>query len=228
MSLKGFNWALKCLENIRTSKIIILTKGLIANDRIYTLSEYAQKKLNLPQSSFVQIAGPCIASDLLNGQSPIKIIVAGTQSLEISQTLSHGNVNAIPSQNITSISLASALKNIYAIAVNATPNYTTQAALFSDILNELEDIAHLFNSETDQSFQLATSGDLWVTSHSGRNGMFGKLLSQNLTKQQALDKMKDQTIEGIELANSLHDLWMSNTSLSQIPIITHWISYLNS
>jgi glycerol-3-phosphate dehydrogenase (NAD(P)+) len=108
-----------------------------------------------------------------------------------------------------------ALKNLVVMAVGAVkgqlevvgevPNgarmHNAAAAVFSQVLGELEHFVRALGGRFETVFGLAGAGDLFVTCQGGRNGRMGRLLGRGLRYREAkATHMPDDTVEGTELA----------------------------
>jgi glycerol-3-phosphate dehydrogenase (NAD(P)+) len=130
---------------------------------------------------------------------------------------------------------AAALKNIYAILINASSafSFATQenfnAAIFHAIHRELSELIARVGGDKDTAFSLSGLGDIWVTCRKGRNGKFGHHWgTAPLTPLQVNSAIFNHTtVEGYMLAMNIAPLWIGTAHLAQFPIISHTITALS-
>ena len=109
------------------------------------------------------------------------------------------------------VELCAAMKNAFAIVIGicdglGQPMDNTKAALMSQAVVEMSRIILPLGGRLETISGPAGVGDLYVTVQSGRNGAFGRLLGQGMKVEEALEKMKGQTIEGYATARGMHRL----------------------
>ncbi|ACH93315.1 MULTISPECIES: NAD(P)H-dependent glycerol-3-phosphate dehydrogenase [Borrelia] len=181
---------LKSVLTTKKFKLAILTKGFITiDDKPCTIIEVAEGVLREYKDEITYIAGPSHAEEV--GLGIITGLVAASRNranaFEFINLFSGTSISMFYSYDILGVQVASALKNIFAIAFGILdeckikdPNLignNTESFLFSVSLNDMKNIAFKLGSCNEETFLfLAGSGDLDVTCRSifGRNRRFGR------------------------------------------------------
>lgn len=238
-SHKGLNWCLNVIEmdyEDSEKNLLILTKGLmIFEANIMPISSYIKKKTGI--DNVVALTGPCIANEMLQGEPSSIVLSSDNQSLmkHIQKQLQTPHYNVKSSSDMIGHQWAAALKNIYAILINASSafSFATQenfnAALFQAIHQELADVIARVGGSRETAYSLSGLGDIWVTCRKGRNGKFGHHWgTAPLTPLQVNSAIfNNTTVEGYMLAMNIAPLWNGTTHLTQFPIISGTIMALS-
>ncbi|WP_024653904.1 NAD(P)H-dependent glycerol-3-phosphate dehydrogenase [Borrelia persica] len=188
---------LKHVCSINRFKLAVLTKGFITIDnKPCPIIEVAESVLSEYKGKITYIAGPSHAEEV--GLGVITGLVAASENrdnaFEFINLFSGTCISMFYSDDILGVQIASALKNIFAIAFGIldelkieNPNLigqNTESFLFSVALNDMKDIALKLGACNEGTFLfLAGSGDLDVTCRSifGRNRRFGReIVSKNI------------------------------------------------
>ncbi|BCR21799.1 NAD(P)H-dependent glycerol-3-phosphate dehydrogenase [Borrelia sp. HM] len=177
--------------------LAILTKGFITiEEKPNTIMEVAESILTEYKDKITYIAGPSHAEEV--GLGIITGLVAASKSLENAckfiDLFSNTSISMFYSNDVLGVQIASALKNIFAIAFGILDEYkiknpnligsNTESFLFAVSLNDMKNIACKIGVCNEETFLfLAGSGDLDVTCRSifGRNRRFGnEIVSKNI------------------------------------------------
>ena len=186
--------------------ILSITKG-IDEKTLRTMSKTIELALSQElkeKLAIVKLGGPIIAKELAMGSYTEGVFAS--KNLEgaayAASIFKSPSFRTNISEDIVGVDLCAALKNTYAIAVGIMDGMekganNPKAALISRGSIEMAKILEAFDGSKDTVLGPAGVGDYYVTSQGGRNGKFGSLLGQGKTKEQALDAMGHQTVEGI-------------------------------
>lgn len=165
----------------------------------------------------VSLGGPAIATEMAQG-SPTAFVAAGKDResrLFVRKMLQYAHVKVSTSADLIGVSLASALKNPYAIALGMCDglNYSTNAKSFvlTLALQEMGRAIVGLGGLLETAYGLAGLGDLLVTGFSphGRNRTYGERLARAVSADPAQLGMTTvegihATITGLKLARQLH------------------------
>ncbi|AHH03346.1 Glycerol-3-phosphate dehydrogenase [NAD(P)+] [Borrelia nietonii YOR] len=195
-TLSVFN-KLKSMYATKKFNLAILTKGFITIDgKPCPIVEVAESVLSEYKDEITYIAGPSHAEEV--GLGVITGLVAASKNranaFEFINLFSDTSISMFYSDDVLGVQIASALKNIFAIAFGILdeikikdPNLignNTESFLFSVSLNDMRNIAFKLGACNEGTFLfLAGSGDLDVTCRSifGRNRRFGReIISKNI------------------------------------------------
>ncbi|AYE36242.1 NAD(P)H-dependent glycerol-3-phosphate dehydrogenase [Borrelia turcica IST7] len=185
----------KSLDSIITGRkpgLAILTKGFITIDgKPCPIVEVAESILGEYRDKITYIAGPSHAEEV--GLGVITGLMVASKSREAASAFMNlfasTSISVFYSDDVLGVQIASALKNIFAIAFGILDEYksknpnlignNTESFLFSVSLNDMKNIAFKVGDCSEKTFLfLAGSGDLDVTCRSifGRNRRFGREL----------------------------------------------------
>ena len=178
-------------------KLAILTKGFITIEKKqHTIVEVAESILTEYKDKITYIAGPSHAEEV--GLGIITGLVSASKSwknaCKFIDLFSNTSISMFYSNDVLGVQIASALKNIFAIAFGILDEYkiknpnligsNTESFLFAVSLNDMKNIACKIGVCNEETFLfLAGSGDLDVTCRSifGRNRRFGsEIVSKNI------------------------------------------------
>ncbi|QMU99152.1 NAD(P)H-dependent glycerol-3-phosphate dehydrogenase [Borrelia sp. A-FGy1] len=188
----------KNLNSIITDKkpgIAILTKGFITFGRKpCPIVDVAENILSDYKGKITYIAGPSHAEEVGLGIITGLMVASKSryQATRFMDLFANTSISVFYSDDVLGIQIASALKNIFAIAFGILDEYknkksnlignNTESFLFSVSLNDMKNIAFKVGDCSEKTFLfLAGSGDLDVTCRSifGRNRRFGRELVSN-------------------------------------------------
>lgn len=163
------------------------------------------------QARFAVLSGPSHAEEVVR-QVPTTVSCAAFRDDVASRArdlFNTRNFRVYTQPDVPGVELGGAFKNVLAIAAGACDGAgfgdNTKAALITRGLAEITRAAVVMGARQHTLAGLAGMGDLIVTAMSGhsRNRLFGQLLAQGLTPQQALEKV-GAVVEGYRTAKSAH------------------------
>ena len=217
VSTAGVHWAIDQLRPILPGPrpIMMLTKGLDTDGQnIRPLTDPVGEALRSPTGG---VGGPCIAAELAVRRDT-SVVFAHPEEATMRRLL---DLVAVPyyhargSRDVVGTEVCAALKNFYALGIgaaigmldrqgqaeNGAQMHNIAAGLFAQALLELKQINALVGGSDASVHGLAGTGDLYVTVQGGRNSRMGRLLGAGWRYSRAkAEKMKDETVEGAELA----------------------------
>jgi glycerol-3-phosphate dehydrogenase (NAD(P)+) len=190
---------------------LTLCKGWEPHENISPV-EYLSR--HLPSNHYTgALSGPNNAQEIAQGK-PAAILLAhqnNPHAEEIQKTLSSPTLRVYTSTDVQGVSLAAALKNVYAIGAgicagldlgdNATAAYLTRA------LHEMQKLLTTLGGDTKTLYGLSGFGDLVATSTGkwSRNRTFGYKIGQGNQPEQLL-KNKSTVTEGYKTTETFHNL----------------------
>lgn len=183
---------------------IILTSKGIEQDSEMILPEVAIEVLGEPFRPLIGfISGPSFAQEVIRGL-PTSVVGTGF-SAEVIQTVceifSTPTFRVYPNTDILGVAFGGALKNVIAIACGICEGLalgsSSKAALMTRGLHEIRKLAVACGCESSTINGLAGMGDLCLTCSSpmSRNFRFGMLLAQDLSAEEAKEKI-GMVVEG--------------------------------
>ena len=247
VSSKGIEWAANELsENLnKDTKILLLTKGLtIIDNKFETLVEKFQlilNKNNVKNVNISAVAGPCLASGLANKIKSSVVIANKDKSIaqEIGDMISTYYYSVEVSDDLIGVEVCAAIKNLYSMIIGASEGLSsneaskdlknkyflnTAASLMYRSVYEMCHFTKSLNGKVDTVYGLAGLGDLYVSAAGGRNSKMGKLLGEGYDYKNAKEKfMKNDTVEGAELALEIGSKVLKDFDRSKIPLMTSLI-----
>ncbi|HHW03808.1 MAG TPA: hypothetical protein GXX35_13550 [Thermoanaerobacterales bacterium] len=181
-----------------------IAKG-IEEDSLMTMSEIIEDSLpeqykNIP---VVKIGGPLRAIEVAN--EVFSEAIFASKNIEAARVLQRTFQGPYFKSDVTNdiigVEICAAIKNSYAIVMGICEGMyenmdNPKAAIIARSCMELASLVVAKEGKTETALGLAGVGDLYVTSQGGRNRTLGKLLGQGKSMKEALEEMKNQTIEG--------------------------------
>lgn len=165
--------------------VISAIKGIIPND-LLTITEYINRRYEIPFSQLGVISGPCHAEEVaLERLSYLTVVCKEIDNAcTIGETIHTPYINVSHSTDIYGTEYASVLKNIYAIAVGICiglgygDNFL--AVLIANCAMEMSRFIEQTYPAQRNTFASAYLGDLLVTSYSqfSRNRRFGLMVGK--------------------------------------------------
>ena len=226
--------------------ILIVTKGmqLEENGTLITFPEYYAKRFPEKEFSLNGVGGPCTSYELVD-HDQTEVCFGGTDPLiligmrEIFET-SYYHVST--TTDLTGLEVCSAMKNAYALAVcmavgmaqvrNADGglNYNSQAALFGQGIREMRLLLELYGGGAESIVYGA--GDMYVTVFGGRTRRIGELLGRGVGIHEALEELKDVTLESIVIATRTAQavsmlIEQGKASADQFPLMLYMDQIIN-
>lgn len=195
--------------------ILSVTKG-IDEDSLLTMSTIIENAIPTEYKDkvdVVKLGGPIIATELAEGRYTegvfaSKNIESANYAREKFRTPKFkGGI----SNDVLGVDLCAAFKNSYAIGMGIIEGLegdtnNPKAALMARGTMEMANIVKAYGGSKETALGIAGIGDYYVTSQGGRNGMYGKLLGEGNTVEEASNIMKDTTVEGLAITLNGYDL----------------------
>lgn len=192
-------------------RILSITKG-IDGENLKTMSSIIEDSMAEElrgKIGIIKLGGPLIAQELAQGKFSEGVFASkDLESARYAASLFKSRKFKVNiSNDIRGVELCGAFKNPYAIAMGIIEGLekdsnNSKAALMARGSIEMANIVETYGGDRETALGLGGVGDYYVTSQGGRNGRFGILLGQGKNKDQALEIMNHQTVEG--LPNSLN------------------------
>jgi len=244
----GVHWISEVLRpRVRPGqKILSVTKGLdITMDgmvrhfpQVLTESLSAEVRKDV---SIAAIGGPCIAGELAGRRQTC--VVFGSEDLSVADFLKEifqtNYYHIWTTRDVYSLEVAVALKNSYALGVGiaygvlekqggldqaGASMHNLASALFAEGTWEIAQFLKRTGGNPEFAYTLPGVGDLYVTTMGGRSVRMGRLLGAGYSFQKALDLMKGETLEAVEIIRGMAR-WMAaldrkgELSLTDFPLM---------
>ena len=244
---KGIEWAGKEIsKNFNpSSSILLLTKGLtIINDKFETLVEKFKlilKNNEINEAKISAVGGPCLASGLANRIKSSVVLANNNAEIvkSIREIISTNYYTVECSNDLIGVETCAAIKNIYSMIIGASEGLcsskvekkikskyflNTAASLMYRAISEMSYFTKKLKGKEETVYGLAGLGDLYVSSAGGRNSKMGKYLGEGYDYKTAKEKfMKNDTIEGAELALEIGTKILKDFDKTKIPLMTSLI-----
>jgi len=248
---KGIEWAGKEIsKNYKfPTSILLLTKGLsVINGKFETLVEKFKLILsnnNIRESNISSVGGPCLASGLANRIKSSVVLANENESVakSIAKIISTDYYNTEISNDVLGVEICAAIKNIYSMIIGASEGLSsnsadkeikskyylnTAASLMYKAMSEMAYFTKSLKGKEESVYGLAGLGDLHVSSAGGRNSRMGKYLGEGYDYKTAKEKfMKNETIEGAELALEIGTKVLKDFDKKKIPLMISLIKSIN-
>ena len=113
------------------------------------------------------------------------------------------------------------IKKIDSMVIGSGEGNNTSSALFRKSFDEMEYLIQHFKGKKETVRGLAGLGDLYVSAVGGRNSKMGKYLGKGFSFKNAKKKfMRNDTIEGADLANEIAPYILKKINRKKIPLMT--------
>ena len=228
VSSLGIDMIRNYLKNLKNKTLIlVLTKGLkLKNNNIISMSE----QLNLGKTKFniSVLKGPCLAKELARKIKSYTVIANKKISIakKIGKMISTHYYKTEYSSDVKGVEFSSAIKNIYSMIIGSGQGNNTSSALFRKSIDEMKYLIKFFRGREETVYGLAGIGDLYVSAVGGRNSKMGEYLSKGFSFKNAKNKfMRNDTIEGADLANEIAPYILRKINKKKIPLM---IALLNA
>ena len=209
--------------------ILVLTKGLKfqkKSKKLISMSEQLnQNKKNLNISI---LKGPCLAKELARKVKSYTVIANKNISIakKIGKMISTHYYKTEYSSDVKGVEFSSAIKNIYSMIIGSGQGNNTSSALFRKSIDEMKYLIKFFRGREETVYGLAGIGDLYVSAVGGRNSKMGEYLGKGFSFKNAKKKfMRNDTIEGADLANEIAPYILRKINKEKIPLM---IALLNA
>lgn len=228
VSSVGINSIRESLKKLKSNcPVLILTKGLKydrSKKKIITMSE----QLNSGNKKFKisVLKGPCLAKELANKIKSNTVIANKNikNAKSIGKLISTSYYKVEYSKDVIGIEICSAIKNIYSMIIGSGEGSNTSSSLFRKSISEMIYITKLFKGKEETVYGLSGIGDLYVSAVGGRNSKMGEYLGKGFTFKKAKKKfMKNDTVEGAELANEIAPYVFKKINKKKIPLMVDLI-----
>lgn len=229
VSSVGIEIISKYLAHLKSkTPILVLTKGLKLDKtkRIITMSEQLNKNNNKLNISVLK--GPCLAKELARKIKSYTVI--GNKNIkvakDIGKIISTKYYKTEHTTDVRGVEFSSAIKNIYSMIIGSGQGENTSSALFRKSIDEMDYLIKYFKGKKETVYGLAGVGDLYVSAVGGRNSKMGDYLGKGFTFKSAKKKfMKDDTVEGADLALEIAPYILNKINHKKIPLM---IALLNA
>jgi glycerol-3-phosphate dehydrogenase (NAD(P)+) len=223
VSSAGVDWALELLGRLLKQPVplLMLTKGLTVTEQgLSILPRYAVERLKQMGAgvfSVGAVGGPCIAGELAaRRETRVTFGYPDAKQFPWLDAMFQSDYYHINfTTDLIGLELCAAMKNFYALGVgvpggqlavsepgaNAAQMHNPSAGLFTEAVREMSLLVDIMKGDRSNVYGLAGVGDLYVTCQAGRNSRMGRLLGEGMLYSEAKNgKMRDETVEGAELA----------------------------
>ncbi len=194
------------------ANVISVSKGLEENT-LALMTDVIAEESGLPSAHLMVLGGPSHAEEVCR-KLPTATVVAGedpARVVDVQKLFQQDSFRVYVQSDVKGVELASALKNVFAIASGISDGLgfgdNTRAALLTRALNEMTRIGMALKAHMLTFFGLAGMGDLIVTclSTHSRNYTLGEKIGRGTAPQQALSEMT-MVAEGYKTAPAAHRL----------------------
>ena len=228
-----FQKLLDIIDSNKDYTFFKLTKGFVQyKGKIVRATEAAfdiyAEKFPEKELKIASVGGPVRAVDLSHRIASASMYgLSDSKIKDTARSFCTDYYRIFTENDIISVELCSAFKNIYAMAAGICDGlyrgqkegfyYNTVAFLFNQACLEIAEIIEAAGGKRRVAFDLAGIGDLHVTSAAGRNRRFGEMVGKGMDGQDAFNEMYEQGEYGEGyIALKLALVWIKN----EIPGIT--------
>ncbi len=196
-------------DSLRDQVIIKLAKGFIDEGEILTIPQAIWHERKDLKERVAAITGPSIAKEVAK-KLPTHVVYSslGHDTLSVvKERLETDYYRITPSHDIVGCETASALKNVYSIAIawirgiegrkDVTMN-NLKGIIVTQALREIGIIVRANGGDAGTVYGLTGIGDLIATFRGGRNGMLGELLGKGYDTRSALKELERRGVGVIE------------------------------
>lgn len=200
-------------------------KGIIPESSLSVI-EHLREIHKISEENLGVIAGPCHAEEIALGKSSYLTIAFKEKKKAdfISRALNCSYIQTHYLNDIEGITMASILKNIFAIASGITTGLSYgdnfQAVLVSNSIREMGNIIEkIYPLSTRNINNSAYLGDLLVTTYSkfSRNRNFGKMLGEGRKMKSILEEM--EIAEGYYATKGIFEFYSKKVSMTIIETV---------
>jgi glycerol-3-phosphate dehydrogenase (NAD(P)+) len=200
-----FQKTLDILDNNKDYTFFKLTKGFVEHKgKIVRATEAAfdiyAEKFPDKELKIASVGGPVRAIDLSQRVASASMYgLSDSKMKDTAISFCTDYYRIFTKDDIKSVELCSAFKNIYAMAAGICDGlysgqkesfyYNTVSFLFNQACLEIAEIVKSAGGNSHIAFDLAGIGDLHVTSTAGRNRRFGELVGKGMEGQDAFNEM---------------------------------------
>jgi glycerol-3-phosphate dehydrogenase (NAD(P)+) len=196
--------------------VVGVAKGLEA-ETLKRMSEvYAEE---VGHDRVVSVGGPCLAGEVAQGL-PCAVVFASDptgSAKKAADAFRSPTYHVSVTDDLVGVEYCMVAKNVAAIGLGILDGLgkgigfeyrNAKAALFSQGCAELVDLVVALGGRADTATGLAGLGDALVTSLGGRNRLFGELLGDGVSPDEALNDLmkKGMTVEGVDSSRDVAKL----------------------
>lgn len=181
----------------------------------------------------VAIGGPCKANEVGAGRPTGAVYASRHPGVAgaVADLFATDAYRVELSDDVEGVEAASAIKNVYAIALGVCeglgergePFHDLEAAVFTQAVAEMRHLTAVLGGDEATVGGLAGTGDLQVTGRSGRNKLYGVRIGRGEPAGEALEAMAaGQAVEGAPAARLARDLVEQRAdqlSLDALPLL---------
>src|SRR4051812_2598674 len=173
----------------------------------------------IPGTTFVAVAGPCLASELASGVPSAAVWAsAGADEARLAGSpVVTDEYQLVFTDDLAGVEYCTAAKNVAAIGMGILDGLgklsdesfrNAKAALFTRAVGELCDLVGALGGRRETAMGLAGVGDVLVTGTGGRNRLFGELIGEGEDPVAARGHLEERgmTVEGASSAGDVHAL----------------------
>lgn len=204
------------------SHICIATKGIEKKTGFF-INEIVENNIKTDKLSV--ISGPTFAIDLATKTTCGLSLATKNESTAqiVKAALENKNLRLRTTTDIIGVEICGSIKNVIAIASGMLDGLksseSTRAMLLTEALYDMRKIITAFGGDESTTLTYAGFGDLLLTCSStkSRNFSFGRIIGEDNSKKRVEMYLKENTVEGYNTLQSLHDLLKAKNI--KIPII---------
>ena len=191
--------------------ICIASKGIEQGSCLFIASIV---KKNIKTNKYCVISGGTFAVDMIK-KVPLGLSLASKNKSTINiikKTLQNEFLKLTITNDIFGIEMYGAIKNVIAIACGIIDGIgypeSTKCMFITKSLNDIVELIYEMGGNKKTILTYAGIGDLLLTCNSikSRNYSFGKLIGQNVSKEELDEYINNTTIEGLYTLKSIYDL----------------------
>ena len=191
--------------------ICIASKGIEQGSCLFIASIV---KKNIKTNKYCVISGGTFAVDMIK-KVPLGLSLASKNKSTINiikKTLQNEFLKLTITNDIFGIEMYGAIKNVIAIACGIIDGIgypeSTKCMFITTSLNDIVELIYEMGGNKKTILTYAGIGDLLLTCNSikSRNYSFGKLIGQNVSKEELDEYINNTTIEGLYTLKSIYDL----------------------
>lgn len=192
--------------------IVICSKGLV-HDEGEKMGPLMSNVLgSITQSPIAVLSGPNFAKEVANNQQTAVVVSAMEKSLsiEIAKLIKNSNFRAFVEEDIISVQIAGAMKNVFAIACGIAIGMNLGQNAISEIISlgiaECSRICVNYGGKIETLLGLSGIGDFALTclSKDSRNTSFGIKLGQGESVKSLVGGESKQIVEGYHTARTAY------------------------
>ena len=192
--------------------VISAIKGIIP-ETSETISQYFNRKFNVPVENFGMIAGPCHAEEVVMDKKSYLTLASENADLNnlMSELLTSRATKISLSCDIQGIEYSAILKNVYAVAAGVSAGLSLGdnflSVLTTNAILELRSFLDAINHHKRDVNKSAYLGDIIVTAYSqhSRNRAFGVMIGKGYSISYSKIEMK-QVAEGYFAAKAMKEV----------------------